>query len=235
MVKKTNMALSRKRAPTTTPAPAGRPQSPLPPQKIRLLLLRMNRLYKEAECSLRFGSPLELLVATILSAQCTDKRVNKVTQNLFRKYRTLQDYATAPAAVLQEDIRSTGFYRNKAKSINNACARIVDKYSSQVPSTMAELLTLPGVGRKTANVILGNAYGKTEGIAVDTHVSRLAERLGLSPKKAVDKIEADLMQIVPKKRWTLFSHQMIQHGRNVCTARKPNCSSCPFADFCPSS
>jgi endonuclease-3 len=203
-------------------------------KSIQLLLKALKKSYPEAECALHFSDPLELLVATILSAQCTDARVNQVTDTLFRKYTTLDHYADAPAGALEEDIRSTGFFNNKAKSIRGAAAKIRDAFNGRVPETMEELLSLPGVARKTANVVLGNAFGKASGIVVDTHVSRLAQRLGLTRQKTAQKIETDLMEVVPRKEWIDFSHRLILHGRAVCKARKPDCETCPLARLCPS-
>jgi len=198
------------------------------------IIKRLKKEYPDARCSLNYSNPLELLVATILSAQCTDERVNKVTETLFRKYRTAADYASAPLQELEKDIRSTGFYRNKAKSIKGACAKIVEQFGGKVPRSMEELLTLPGVARKTANVVLGNAFGIASGVVVDTHVHRLAGRLGLSDKKQPEKIEEDLMQAFPKKEWILLPHLLIYHGRKVCKARGPLCGSCVLCDICPS-
>jgi len=193
----------------------------------------LRRHYPEATCSLDFHSPLELLVATILSAQCTDERVNIVSKELFRKYRLAADYAQVSIADLEKDIQSTGFYRNKAKSIQNCCRLLVQQYESQVPQNIEQLVELPGIGRKTANVILGTAFGIASGVVVDTHVTRLSHRLGLSQQKSAEKIEADLMKVLPSKEWIAFSHRMIQHGRKVCIARKPKCDVCPFSEICP--
>ncbi len=200
----------------------------------KLLFSLLDREYKDARCSLDYKTPLQLLVATILSAQCTDERVNKVTKTLFKKYKSPRDYADAPSEELEEAIHSTGFFRNKAKSISGACSMIAKEFGGKVPETMASLLTLPGVARKTASVVLGNAFNIADGIVVDTHVARLSRRLGLSDNSRADKIERDLMEIVPQTKWILFSHQMIQHGRKVCKARKPDCTSCPFSKLCPS-
>ncbi|HYY95445.1 MAG TPA: endonuclease III [Pyrinomonadaceae bacterium] len=199
-------------------------------QIVRLL----KKEYPQARCSLNYSNPLELLVATILSAQCTDERVNLVTAELFRKYRTAEDYAAAPAAELERDIRSTGFFRNKAKSIQGACRLIAERHGGSVPRSMEELLELPGVARKTANVVLGNAYGVASGVVVDTHVARLSERLGLSSEKTPEKIEQDLTSIVPKSDWIQFPHLLIAHGRKVCKARRPLCGECVLAKLCPS-
>jgi endonuclease-3 len=194
----------------------------------------LKQEYPEARCSLDHGNALELLVATILSAQCTDERVNVVTSSLFRKYRTWEDYAAAPAAELEADIRPTGFFRNKAKSIQGACRLIGERHGGSVPRSMGELLELPGVARKTANVVLGNAYGIASGVVVDTHVSRLSARLGLSGEKAPEKIERDLAGLLPESDWIDFPHLLIAHGRKVCKARTPLCSGCVLAGLCPS-
>lgn len=192
----------------------------------------LRREYPDARTSLNFTNALELLVATILSAQCTDARVNEVTADLFRKYRTARDYAAADPAELEAYIRPTGFFRHKAKSIIGACRVLVERFGGQVPRTMEELTGLPGVGRKTANVVLGNAFG-IPGLPVDTHVGRVAARLGLTAHKDPVKIERDLMEIVPREHWTNFSHQLICHGRAVCRARKPRCGECPLRPLCP--
>ena len=194
---------------------------------------RLSKAYPNAHCTLDFKNPLELLVATILAAQCTDERVNIVTKPLFSKYRTAGDYAQAEAETFQREIASVGFFRNKTKSVLGCGQMLRDDYAGQVPQTMAELLRLPGVGRKTANVILGNSFG-IPGIVVDTHVKRLSGRLGFTIQSDPEKIEQDLMQIIPKKRWTVFSHLLVFHGRNVCLARKPRCPQCPLKDLCPS-
>ena len=194
----------------------------------------LEKEYPAAKTALHYTKPLEMLIATILSAQCTDKRVNIVTKSLFKKYRTAEDYANADLAELEEEIRSTGFYRNKAKNIKNTGRLLVKEYDSQVPRTMEELLGLPGVARKTANIVLSNAYGIIEGIAVDTHVRRLAQRLGLTENKDPNKIEADLMRNVPKSQWKQITDLLIFHGRKVCSARKPKCSSCSLNQICPS-
>ena len=193
----------------------------------------LRRLYPDAECSLQFGSPLELLVATILSAQCTDQRVNLVTKDLFKKYGCAADYAAARLSQLERDVQSTGFFRNKAKSIK-ACGRtIVDEHDGRVPDDLDLLVRLPGVGRKTANVVLGTAFGIASGIVVDTHVGRISRRLGLTENKDAVKIERELMDRIAKKEWVSFSHRMIQHGRRICTARKPKCEECALKAFCP--
>ena len=203
-------------------------------ERVAHLLKTWPKIYPSAHCELDFRNPLELLVATILSAQSTDKRVNLVTPALFRKYRTAKDYADTPLAKLENAIKSTGFYRNKAKSIRGAMREIVEKHGGKVPETMEELCALPGVGRKTANVVLGNAFHKNEGIVVDTHVIRLSQRLGLTKQKDPVKIELDLMKLVPREHWTDWSHWLIWHGRRRCYARKPDCSRCELFEFCPS-
>lgn len=194
----------------------------------------LSRAYPEAHCELNYQTPLDLLVATILSAQCTDKRVNIVTRDLFRHYRTAGDYANTSQSELEEAIRTTGFFRSKARHIRAATRDIVGKHSGEVPNTLAELTALAGVGRKTANVVLGNAFGREEGIVVDTHVGRLARRLRLTRHNDAVKVEKDLMKVVPRDRWTLFSHWLIWHGRRRCTARKPDCAGCEIQHLCPS-
>ena len=197
------------------------------------IIAALRRTYPDAHCELDFSSPLELLVATILSAQCTDKRVNIVTAELFKKFRSAKDFADAPLAEIEEAVKSTGFFRNKAKNIRACCAALVEKFDGQVPRTMDELHALAGVGRKTANVVLGNAFGINVGVVVDTHVTRLSNRLGLTKQKDAVKIEQELMQLVPKKDWTLFSHWLILHGRRRCFARKPDCENCEIKKLCP--
>jgi len=194
----------------------------------------LEKEYPKAKTALHYTSPLEILIATILSAQCTDKRVNIVTKSLFKKYKTAEDYANADLRELEENVRSTGFYKNKAKNIKRSGRMLVEKFNSQVPRTMNELLELPGVARKTANIVLSNAYGVTEGIAVDTHVRRLSKRLGLTENRNPNKIEADLMEIVPKSHWKRITDLLIFHGRNVCMAKKPKCGSCDLNRLCPS-
>lgn len=201
------------------------------PEIVRLL----SRTYHDAKVALNFSNPLEMLVATILSAQCTDERVNRVTKTLFDKYRKPQDYLRVPESELAADIKPTGFFNQKTKSIRGACRRIVEVYGGQVPDTMEDLLTLPGVARKTANIVLGNAFGTVEGIAVDTHVRRLADRLGFSTEKDPDKIERDLMRLIPRKRWFPFTYVLIDHGRAICVARNPKCEICPVSHLCPAS
>lgn len=202
--------------------------------RVAKILAILKKLYPGAKCSLDFANPLQLIVATILSAQCTDERVNIVTKSLFKKYRSARDFAAAPQEELEKEIQSTGFYRNKAKSIRSMAASLIEKHAGQVPQTMEELVELAGVGRKTANVVLGNAFGKNIGVTVDTHVTRLSNRLGLTKHK-IDavKIEQDLIQVVPQKEWTLWSHLLIHHGRAICQARKPKCEICPLLEHCP--
>ena len=214
--------------------PAARPKLPPARERIGAIVARLRERYPEAGCSLDHADPLELLVATILSAQCTDARVNQVTSTLFRKYRTPDDYASADPAVFEQEIMSTGFFRNKTKSVLGMAAALVERYGGRVPDTMEELVTLPGVGRKTANVVLGNAFGKDEGVVVDTHVARLSALLGLTRETDPVKIEQDLMALVPKDTWTLFPHLLIHHGRAVCIARRPKCGECTLAGLCPS-
>jgi endonuclease-3 len=193
-----------------------------------------RRVYPDAHCELDFADPLQLLVATVLSAQCTDKRVNLVTPELFRRYPAAADYAQASQEELEEAIRSTGFFRNKAKALRGLAAAIVERHGGEVPASMEALTALPGVGRKTANVVLGNAFGLNEGIVVDTHVSRLSQRLGLTDESTPEKIETDLLKLVPREDWANFSHWLIWHGRRRCTARKPDCAGCEVAALCPS-
>ncbi|MEQ1850575.1 MAG: endonuclease III [Chthoniobacteraceae bacterium] len=197
------------------------------------ILRVLARTYPDAHCELDFSSPLELLIATILSAQCTDKRVNLVTKELFRVCKTAADYVALPQEQLEEIINSTGFFRAKARSIKACCARLVANHAGQVPRTMDELTSLQGVGRKTANVVLGNVYGLNEGIVVDTHVQRLSRRLGLTRANTPEKIELELMKRIPRDQWALFSHWLIWHGRRRCAARKPDCAACELASLCP--
>jgi endonuclease-3 len=199
------------------------------------LLAILQHTYPDAHCALEFTTPLELLIATILSAQCTDERVNLVTRTLFQRYRTVEDYATADPEELARAIQSTGFYRQKARSIQRCCEMLLTEYGGSIPETMEALVRLPGVGRKTANVVLGNAWRCPQGIAVDTHVKRLAQRLGLTTATTADKIEQDLMALVPQEVWTLFSHLLIFHGRTLCKARAPQCAICPVQHLCPAS
>ncbi len=239
--KKTSQKKSSKKKTTRTAgASSAGGQESLEERKARAkkILTGLRKDYADADCALHHRSALELLVATILSAQCTDERVNLVTPDLFEKYRTASDYAGESATAFEKQIQSTGFFRQKTKSIQGACKKIAEGYDGRVPDTMEELLELPGVARKTANVILGTWYGKNEGVVVDTHVGRLAHRMGLTwtskgPKDA-QKIERDLMQVLPRTSWTYFGHAMILHGRQVCTARKPKCDACRVSKHCPS-
>lgn len=201
---------------------------------IKAIISRLEREYPESKIALEFGNPLELLVATILAAQCTDERVNQVTKELFAKYKTAGDYARAPLENLMELVRSTGFFRAKSKNISAACKMIDEKHGGEVPSTMEELVELPGVARKTANIVLGDAFETAEGIAVDTHMLRLSGRLGLSSERDPVKVESDLMEVLPKSKWSHFPHLIADHGRAVCKARSPRCEACVLADLCPS-
>ena len=202
--------------------------------RVKKIIDGLRMTYPDAHCELDHTTPLELLVATILSAQCTDKRVNSVTAELFRKRRSAADYADADLAALQQEIKTTGFFRNKARNIQACCRTLVERHGGKVPRTMDELTRLAGVGRKTANVVLGNAFGINEGIVVDTHVARLTERLGLTRQKDPEKIERDLMKLVPHNQWTMFSHWLIWHGRRRCGARNPDCPNCEIKKLCPS-
>lgn len=201
-------------------------------QRVKKILPILKKLYPGAKTALNFKNPLELLIATILSAQCTDARVNMVTKEVFKKYKSAKDWAKADIKHIEEDIRTTGFYHNKAISLKGTCSKIIEQFDGKVPDTIQALTALPGVGRKTANVVLGNAFGKPA-IACDTHVIRLSRRLGLSENSNAVKLEFDLAEIVPKKSWTLFSHLLIFHGRNICNARKPDCENCPISRYCP--
>lgn len=203
-------------------------------QRVAAILPLLKEMYPDAKCSLNFATPLDLLVATILSAQCTDERVNLVTRDLFRKYRKAADYVAVSQEQLEKEIQSTGFYRNKAKSIRAMAQALIDKHNGEVPASMEDLVQLAGVGRKTANVVLGNAFGKEVGVVVDTHITRLSNRLGLT-KHETDavKIEQDLIPIVPQKEWILFAHLIIHHGRAICQARKPQCTICELLPHCP--
>jgi endonuclease-3 len=203
-------------------------------RRVAELIKAWPKIYPDAHTELNFKNPLELLIATILSAQCTDKRVNMVTPLLFKKYRSAKDYAAAPQAELENAIKSTGFFRSKTRSIRGATSTIASKFGGKVPDSMETLRELPGVGRKTANVVLGNAFGINEGIVVDTHVIRLSQRLGLTKQKDPEKIERDLMELVPKKHWAIWSHWLIWHGRRRCFARKPDCANCEVFKLCPS-
>jgi len=201
-------------------------------ERVKKIFPILNEIYPDAKTALKVTNPLELLIATILSAQCTDVRVNMVTKDLFKKYKSAKDWAKADIKEIESDIKSTGFYHNKAISLKGACTEITERLGGKVPDTMEELVALPGVGRKTANVVLGNAFGKPA-IACDTHVIRLSRRLGLSLNSDAVKLEFDLAEIVPEKGWTMFSHLLIFHGRNVCRARKPDCENCLISKYCP--
>jgi endonuclease-3 len=202
------------------------------PQRVMAILQKLDGSYPEVTCALIHENPFQLLISTILSAQCTDETVNRVTKTLYQKYRTPKDFAYANPAELEQDIRPTGFFRNKTKSIMGAGKKIAEEFGGEVPRTMEELLTLPGVARKTANVVLGTAFGIAVGVVVDTHVTRLANRLDLSRNSDPKKIEQDLMQVIPQEKWVLFSHQLIWHGRRVCQARKPKCAECSLEALC---
>jgi endonuclease-3 len=195
----------------------------------------LKKAYPDAHCALHHSTPLELLIATILSAQCTDERVNIVTATLFRKYRSCEDFCRASLTELEQDIRSTGFFRNKAKAIHGASCLLLEKHGGKVPETLEQLTELPGVARKTANVVMGVAFGIPSGVVVDTHVERLSNRLGLTTESRPEKIERDLMSLLPRSEWIDFSHRMISHGRRICAARKPLCDSCSLESICPSS
>ena len=203
-------------------------------KRIGEILVLLKKEYPDARCSLDYTTPFELLVATILSAQCTDARVNQVTKDLFRKYKKPADYLAVPEEELQNDIRTTGFFRNKTKSLRGSSAKLIEDFGGKVPSTMEELLTLPGVARKTANVVLGNAFHITSGVVVDTHVSRVSQRLGLTKQTQPEKIEIDLMKLLPESEWVAFSHRLIQHGRHICKAPTPDCINCVLNHLCPS-
>jgi len=203
-------------------------------ERLGNIIARLHQTYPDAHCELSYRNPLQLMVATILSAQCTDKQVNIVTKDLFNKYKKANDFAAAPLEELQNDIRRIGLFRNKAKSIQNACRALVEQHKGKVPQTMPELVALAGVGRKTANVILGNAFDINEGVVVDTHVARLCDRLKITSAKTPEKIEKDLVKLVPREHWTLFSHWIIWHGRRRCNARKPDCPNCEIRELCPS-
>jgi endonuclease-3 len=205
------------------------------PERLPLIIAALQKEYPDAHCALRHSNPLELLIATILSAQCTDERVNIVTASLFRKYRQPQDYLNVDQAELERDIHSTGFFRNKAKNIQGACRVMLERFKGEVPQTMEELLALPGVARKTANVVMGNAFGIASGVVVDTHVSRITQLLQLTTENTPEKIERDLSALVPRKHWIMFPHWIISHGRAVCKARRPACDKCALESLCPSS
>src|ERR1039458_133347 len=201
--------------------------------RLKKIVAALDRTYPDAHCELNHTDPLQLLTATIPSAQCTDKRVNIVTKELFEKYRSAADYANAPLAELEQAVKTTGFFRNKAKNIQACCRKLIVRHGGRVPRTMEELTQLDGVGRKTANVVLGNAFGINVGVVVDTHVARLSQRLGLTKQKTPEKIELELMALVPQKQWTLFSHWLIWHGRRRCDARRPDCAHCEIRKLCP--
>jgi endonuclease-3 len=224
--------------PTTKSLPKKSPKKAqrgdLAPDRVAAILKALDEAYPNVECALTHRSPWELLVATILSAQCTDVRVNMVTPELFRRFPTPQAMAKAPLPELEDLIRTTGFYRNKAKSIQGAARKVVEEFGGKVPQTLAELITIPGAARKTANVVLGVCFGKAEGVVVDTHVFRIARRLGLAKADTAEKVEQELMQIIPQDRWIAFSHQLIHHGRQVCDARKPKCDHCNLEQLCHS-
>lgn len=223
-----------KRGSPAAPAPPSASPSPSLRRRAAALARRLAETYPAAHCELDFSNPLQLLVATILSAQCTDKRVNLVTKALFQRCRTVQDFASIPQEELETLIHSTGFYRNKAKNIRAMAARLLEQHHGEVPRSLAELAALPGVGRKTANVVLGNAFGLDEGVVVDTHVTRLSLRLGLTRQTNPEKIEQDLMAQFPREAWTDLSHWLIWHGRRRCGARRPDCPECEIRDLCPS-
>lgn len=206
-----------------------------PKKRIGEILKRLKKSYSDAKCSLNYTNAFELLVATILSAQCTDDRVNFVTKTLFKKYARPKDYLSVPEEELQSDIRTAGFFRNKTKSIRGASKKIIEDFDGMVPSTMEKLLTLPGVARKTANVVLGNVFRIADGVVVDTHVRRVSQRLGLTRQNEPEKIEQDLMKLVPRTDWIQFGHMVILHGRHICKAQKPDCPNCILNDICPSS
>jgi endonuclease-3 len=217
-----------------TPAQARRESGKARKARTAEILARLRAEYPDSRCSLDFESPLQLLVATVLAAQCTDERVNAATPALFRRCPTARDYAEIPIEELEELVRTTGFYRNKARSVQNLGRTLVASHGGEVPASMDALKALPGVGRKTANVVLGNAFGRNEGVVVDTHVQRLSRRLGLTEETDPEKIERDLIPLIPREDWTLWSHLLIDHGRKVCKARKPDCPACLVADLCPS-
>ena len=221
-----------KRALKSAGAKAPKGYNPVALERIQEILKRLDATYPNVTCALQHQNVWELLVATILSAQCTDERVNKTTPDLFRKYPTVEAFAALNPEQLEPDIRSTGFFRNKSKSVVGAAKTILSEFGGQVPSEMEELLTLPGVARKTANVVLGTWFGKNEGVVVDTHVYRISRRLELTTNADPNKIEQDLIRVVPRERWTSFSHQVIWHGRRLCTARSPKCVDCPLENLC---
>ncbi|HOJ09964.1 MAG TPA: endonuclease III [Clostridiales bacterium] len=200
-------------------------------KRVNEIINVFDKLYPEASCSLHYKDPLQLLVATQLAAQCTDARVNIVTKDLFKKYKTVEDFANADQSELENDIKSTGFYRNKARNITNCCKMMIEHFNGKVPDNLEDMLKLPGVGRKTANLVLGDIFG-IPGVVIDTHAARLSKRIGLTKNDHPEKIEYDLMEIVPKQEWTKFCHQLVYHGRAICTARKPQCTRCPIREHC---
>ena len=214
------------------PRPEG-PFEPIPESALQKVLAELERLYPDADCELRHENALQLLIATILSAQSTDVRVNQVTETLFERYRSAEEFAAAEPAVFEQEIRSTGFFRQKTKSVLGAARKITEDFGGEVPDTMEELITLPGVARKTANVVLGTWFRKPVGVVVDTHIGRLARRLGISPEKDAVKVERDLMNRLPQDKWIFMGHAIIWHGRRVCSARRPDCANCTLADWCP--
>jgi endonuclease-3 len=228
------MSPASKRSDRLTPGRARRESQRARGNRTEEIIVRLKEEHPDATCALEHRSPLELLVATILSAQCTDKRVNQVTPALFDRYPRALDYAKAPLPELEEMVRSTGFFRNKARSLKGLGHALVEEHNGVVPQTMAELNKLPGVGRKTANVVLGNAFGINEGVVVDTHVGRLSRRLSLTEEKDPVKVERDLAKLVPQGEWTLWAHLLIHHGRSTCQSRRPACQECVLADLCPS-
>jgi endonuclease III len=223
---------SKQAATKSTPTRAGRGYDPLAPERVAEILRRLDRLYPDVTCALSHKSAWELVVATILSAQSTDVNVNRVTPELFRKYPTVADFAALTPEQLEPDVRSTGFFRNKSKSVVGAAKRVVSEFGGQVPDDMDKLLTLPGVARKTANVVLGTWFRRAEGVVVDTHVTRIARRLELTKNTDAPKIEQDLMQVIPREKWILFAHQIIWHGRKLCIARRPKCVDCALENIC---
>jgi endonuclease III len=232
VVKAARSSPRRRQAKAESARNAGATPAGTRPQRVRSILQKLNAAYPDASCALEHKNAFQLLVATILSAQCTDARVNQVTKTLYTKYPTPKDFAYANPKELEQDIRSTGFFRSKTKSITGTSRKIVEEFGGQVPRSMEQLLTLPGVARKTANVVLGTAFGIASGIVVDTHVTRLARRLDLSRNTDPKKIEQDLMRVIPQEKWILFSHQLIWHGRKVCQARKPRCGECNLESVC---
>jgi endonuclease III len=219
--------------PAASRTPIRRPKTAAERQaRVREILRRLDQMYPDVTCALTHNSPWELLVSTILSAQCTDKRVNEVTPGLFKKYPTIQDFAKVRPEVLAEDIRSTGFFNNKAKSITGAAKKVLADFGGKIPRTLDEMLTIPGAARKTSNVVLGTAYGIASGVVVDTHVQRVSRRLDLTKQSDPVKIERDLIKIIPQEKWILFSHQIIHHGRALCQARKPRCAECKLDPVC---